>query len=338
MLSRLTRLLKALGVIVGGTGIAMLSLAVYAETRLRQLETLDAVRDAPGGSFVTVEDLSIHFEAHGVGDPVVLIHGFGGSTYTWRLNVAPLATRYRVYALDLAGFGYSERTDRPVFGRTQQAKLLHDFLRALGEKRPVVLIGSSLGASVAVRFALDYPEATRGLVLLAPSLFWNGPRLRRFAPLFEAPWLGRVITRTLYYLLLANDRATARILASAYGSRLEMVTGDVREALLRPLRVRGSADAARGLVRSRDDRPFNTRLAEIKVPTLIVAGSQDRAVPLEQVEQAHRALPESRLVVLEDAGHLLHEDEPEAFNDMLINWLANLSAPTGSVGYSGSRA
>lgn len=294
----------------------------YAEWRLRQLETLDAGRDAPRGKNIVVEGLRIHYEVAGDGEPIVLVHGFGGSTFSWRLNIGPLAAAgYRVYAIDLPGFGFSERTSKPVFTSLDWARLIREFLGRVGipETRTVV-IGNSMGGAVALRFAVEFPELTRGLVLTAPAVYFRRD-WRRVRVLFDVPVFGPAIIRAAYYVLLARGSGAERIIASAYGDRIDQVTREMRESMTRPLRVRGSAASAVGLMRSVEPDFPPEAISRINCPILIVAGARDKAVPLSSVERLHAALSNSRLEVLPDAGHLAQEDEPVEVNRLILGFI-----------------
>lgn len=350
-----------------GSAVSMILVPfVYAESRLRHLETLDAVDDAPWGGHASVDGMLIHYECAGEGIPIVLIHGFGGSTYSWRFNLEPLAKAgYRVCALDLPGFGYSERTTKPVFTPTVQARVVRSVLGRIvaasgvggvdviggisraGEapeespgagstgdlessthfdgqgKEPAVLVGASLGAAAALRFAIDYPELTKALVLVAPATGFR-PFWRRFGGVFSLPVFGRVLARTLYFYAVASEKSAAKMMASAYGSRYDRITEEMRDSLLRPLRVRGSADSALGLARSEDLRPLVERLQEISAPILMVAGADDHAVPVGRVERLQEKLPTARLVVMRQAGHLVQEDVPKEFNRLVLDFLGSV--------------
>jgi magnesium chelatase accessory protein len=293
---------------------------IYAEYRIRRLETLDQVRDAPGGSHVTVDGLSIHYESAGSGAPLIFVHGFGGSTYSWRCNLDPFARRFRVYAIDLPGFGYSARTSRPVFGRQAQASIVHGFLHAMGESEPAVVVGHSLGGGVALRFAADFPAATRAVVLSAPAVYWRS-RWRWAPALLQTPVLGRPLARTTYYYALANPTSLERMLAGAYGSQLDTVSDEMRESMFRPVRVKGTADSILGLIRSRDDCPLSDILGRVTAPVLITAGGHDQAVPPTNIRRLDQALPDSRLVVFDTAGHLVHEEASGEFNRLALSFL-----------------
>lgn len=308
------------------------SVVLYSEISIRRLERLVAGYDAPGGESIEIDNNLIHYETQGAGPTIVLTHGFGGSTYSWRKNIGPLATAgYRVVALDLLGFGYSSRTSQPVYTARAQASLVRSFLDVLDGQNSVqgdntgehryILIGNSLGAGVVLCFALDYPDATRAVVCTAPVVSFSLP-WRRARPLFRIPLLGRLLARTIYFYALAGPSAAARMIAAAYGERIEDVSVEMREEMLRPLQVRGSADSALGLALSYDARPFMHDLEPIRSPVLVVAGARDAAVPLSSVRNVYERLPNAEMVILPRAGHLVQEDEPERFNNLVLDFLS----------------
>ncbi|HZT96560.1 MAG TPA: alpha/beta fold hydrolase [Chloroflexota bacterium] len=300
-----------------------MAVLTYCRLRIWRLETLDAVRDAPDGSFVDVDGLRIHYQAFGSGPPLVFIHGFAGSTYSWRLNTEPLGRSFRTYSLDLPGFGYSERTARPLYDSASQARVVKGFLEAVGERYPAAMVGSSLGCGVAVRFALDNPHEASALILVAPALDIQIPwtRLRQ---LFAVPVLGRQLAAVIYYLALANPRSLDRFLAAAYGDKADGVTAQMREAMLRPVRVRGTALSALGLARSMEAGHLEDALAKLRVPVMFVAGAEDRAVSLASVRRLHRRIPQSRLLIF-DTGHLVQEEAATEFNEAVAEFLNEAS-------------
>ncbi len=299
------------------------ALIAYCHLKIHQLESLDAETAASSGSYVDVLGLKIHYEAYGSGIPVVFIHGFGGSTYSWRMNLQFLGTGFRAYALDLPGFGYSQRTSTPLYNRSAQARVVRTFLHNLGENQRAVIVGSSLGAGVALRYAIDFPEQTRGLILVAPALRSVSTR-PGLLKLFSIPLLGRELAAVIYYLALANPHALSRFLASAYGAKASQITEEMRESMLRPVRVKGSAQSALGLARSREPSNLWDAIPTIRVPILIIAGRLDRAVPLQAVERLHEWAGQSKLEVICDAGHLVQEEVPQRFNRLVTDFLRSL--------------
>ena len=241
----------------------------------------------------------------GNGPPVVLLHGQGGWAGMWLPVAADLMRRHRVVAPDLPGLGASTVPDGPP----DAARVLA-WLAALVERTcpaPPAMVGASLGASIAARFAIDHPDRLSRLVLV------DAGSLARFRPapgvvLALVRFLARPSERTQRGFLrqVAADPARARALmgsdAQAYGLELAR-TPSVRAANRRLLRELGTRPIPSG------------QLAAIAVPTALIWGRQDRVMRLRIAEEAS-ARYGWPLHVIEDAGHFAIE-RPEAFRSAL---------------------
>ena len=241
----------------------------------------------------------------GDGPPVVLLHGQGGWAGMWLPVAADLMRRHRVVAPDLPGLGASTVPDGPP----DAARVLA-WLAALVERTcpaPPAMVGASLGASIAARFAIDHPDRLSRLVLV------DAGSLARFRPapgvvLALVRFLARPSERTQRGFLrqVAVDPARARALmgsdAQAYGLELAR-TPSVRAANRRLLRELGTRPIPSG------------QLAAIAVPTALIWGRQDRVMRLRIAEEAS-ARYGWPLHVIEDAGHFAIE-RPEAFRSAL---------------------
>jgi pimeloyl-ACP methyl ester carboxylesterase len=241
----------------------------------------------------------------GDGPPVVLLHGQGGWSAMWLPVVPGLMAHHRVVAADLPGLGASTVPDGPP----DAARVLA-WLEALTERtcpEPPAMVGASLGASIAARFAIAHPDRLSRLVLVAAG------SLARFRPapgvvLAMARFIARPSERTQRGFLrqVAVDPARARALmgadAGAYGLELAR-TPSVRAANRRLLRELGTRQIP------------SEQLAGIAVPTALVWGRQDRVMRLRIAEEAS-ARYGWPLHVVEDAGHFAIE-RPEAFEAAL---------------------
>ncbi len=124
--------------------------------------------------FVSVDGRSLHYTQHGRGAPIILIHGFAGSTYTWRALIPLLAPTHTVYAVDLLGFGLSDKPADGDYSMAGQGRLIIGFIEALGLQQPV-LAGHSMGVLVAAFAALSSPARIGSLVLIGPSFYHGRP-------------------------------------------------------------------------------------------------------------------------------------------------------------------
>jgi pimeloyl-ACP methyl ester carboxylesterase len=268
--------------------------------------------DKPG-RIVDVDGYGVHVVEMGAGPAVLLVHGFGGHTYSYRRLMPLLATDYRVVAVDLKGYGFSQRDAAAGLSFTDQAAMLHALLRRLAIDRAAV-VGHSMGGAVVQRLAVTHPDDVSAIVLAAS--FSPGGRGRR-VPAIPAPLLRP-------FLPLLAGFAASRILRLSYYDAGSL-TAEVGEGYLRPARIVGSMDGLLASMRDRaHDPPFDPRA--IHQPVLVLAGSHDRVVPLSSALKLRADYPEARVVVVDRAGHLLLEEQPEACAEAIRGFLAESEA------------
>lgn len=287
---------------------------------------------APPEEFLVVNGIKTHLIRKGdAGPEVVLIHGFGSSTYTWRKNVDVLAKDHRVVAIDLKGFGL---TEKPRDGRYDFATLtrhLEDTIDALKFQRPV-LVGNSMGGMIALRAALRRPDRVRALVLVdaAPLRTAAGPmgRPAAVAPKADPAPATKPGNPVLANLKSAFVRAaiTRGMVESGLKSSFKdpsLVTPEMVDVYYRPLGIEGGAEAlmAMGGPPPAGELPLPP-ISALKAPTLIVWGRYDRVIPVKVADEFEKSIPGARKVIFENSGHLPHEEEPDAFNPLLTRFIA----------------
>lgn len=266
----------------------------------------------------------VAYREAGQGPAVLLIHGMGGSSLTWKALLPHLATRYRVIAPDLLGHGQSDKP-RGDYSLGAFAVWLRDLLDLLGVAR-VTLVGHSLGGGVAMQFVHQHPDYCERLVLISSGGL--GPELGRSLRLLSTPGIELLLPVAAAPSVVAlGERVRswlgARGLASpevgetwnAYASLSDPQT---RTAFLRTLR---SVVDAQGQAVSALNRLHFT----LGLPTLLIWGDQDRLIPPAHGEAAHAALPGSRLVILPAVGHFPQVEAPLAVADTLDDFIANSS-------------
>lgn len=319
----MNRVLKGAAVIAPTLLIAA-GVGVWALSRqeLSERETLDP-DSAASGQFLALDGRRIHYQVKGQGKPVVLIHGFGASIITWRHNFAVLAEQFRVYMLDLPGFGFSAKGRDNDYTWAAQADTIAALLDHGGATEPVSLIGNSMGGAIALEFALAYPERVDKLVLIDAAAYLPSRRM--------PAWGGRLftlyppLTRLAIAKTLLNPKGMDNSLRRVYHDP-NCVTPELREAFYQPARTPGAADA---LVQMINDFPKNfiaDRLGQLQAPALVIWGDDDKLIPLEQGERLARELPHARLVVIPEAGHLPHEEQPAEVNALIREFLSARAA------------
>ncbi len=255
----------------------------------------------------------------GRGPALLFLHGIGDDSSTWLELLATLSADFTVIAPDLLGHGSSAKP-RADYSVAAYACGMRDLLTTLDVDR-VTVVGHSLGGGVAMQFAYQFPERCERLVLVGSGGVGAGvhPLLR----LAAAPGAGLVLPllgtppavaalRGFAGLLRLFDDADLDYVLTRYARLVEPGT---RAAFLRTLR---SVVDWRGQVVNMLDRCYLTE----GIPTLLVWGTEDRVVPSGHALRAHRAMPGSKLVLFEGAGHFPHRSDPERFLEILREFLA----------------
>jgi pimeloyl-ACP methyl ester carboxylesterase len=228
----------------------------------------------------------IRYRVVGNGPAVVLVHGLAGSWRWWQPVVAHLATRFRVYLIDLPGFGTARRQ---TFVLADAPSYLLELIEAFGLER-ANLVGHSAGGAVCARVAVLWPEAVDRLVLAAPAGLLERRRIRQ------------------------NLLPLARSLRQARPRFLPVVLGDTLRAGLVTL-YRSSGQLL-------DDGTLRGQLSSIKAPTLLIWGERDHLVPAALAAGYEQTIPEARLVLLEHAGHMPMLERPEQFSRAVLQFLS----------------
>jgi pimeloyl-ACP methyl ester carboxylesterase len=261
--------------------------------------------------YVPIDGSNLRYVDAGVGSPVIFLHGFAASIYSWRKTLAPVESAgFRVIALDLRGFGSS---DKPAqgYGNAEYARLVVALMDSL-HLPDAVLVGHSMGGAIAAEVAIAYPERVRGLVLIDAA----GAGIR-------APLLLRVATWPLVLSLVSGLRGrsiAARILKSTYADPRRVLPVDV-DQYYAPVAEADFGRALRGVLREFRFDALPGRLGAIQAPTLALWGAEDRWIPPRLGRALASELARVAFVTVPNAGHSVQEEAPGAVNRLLIAFL-----------------
>lgn len=266
--------------------------------------------------FVSAGGLTWHVQEMGPeiegGPLIVLLHGTGAATHSWRGLMPLLARDNRVIAMDLPGHGFTR--GRPAGGLTLpgMAKAVAALLEAL-DAHPSLLVGHSAGAAIALTLARQLPELPR-LVGINPAL---SPFPGIFAPLFQTLARALVLNPLVPRLFARTKRTVAEtepFLIRATGSRIDA------EGLRAYTVLLGNAQHCRGAVEMMagwDLEALQRNLPTMTTPVLLIHGASDRTVPASAVEQALKRLPNASMTLLAGLGHLAHEERPDLVAELI---------------------
>ena len=299
----------------GGLGAAV---AVKMLTRSDTVvwdEIADKVPHSEHSHFVNVEGARLHYQEFG--DPtnptLLLIHGYTASLFVWH-KVAPMLadSGFHVVAVDLVGFGYSEKPKWFDYSISSQARIVSRFMNTLGIGR-ATLVGSSYGGAVSMTIALDYPEFVEKLILIDPVCndeVLSHPILR----LASIRGVGEVITPFLVDSKLMLRRRMRRTLSK---TNHDLITNDRVSNILRPLHA---ADGHHSVLAT--SRAWNAGRLEkdahlINQQTLIIWGEEDSVIGIHNGYKLHDAILHSRFVILKNCGHVPAEEKSELVAELV---------------------
>lgn len=273
--------------------------------------------------FIRLNNLDVHIKTRGQGEPVfVLMHGFGASLYSWNKVMDRLGEVGTVIAFDRPAFGLTERPmswqgENP-YSPDAQMNLVVAILDHYGVKR-AILVGNSAGGTLAMETALKFPARVSALVLVDPAVYNGGGAPAWIRPLFNTPQLrhlGPLFARQL-------QSSGEEFLRSAWHDPSQL-SAEQQALYKKPLQVENWDRALWEMTLASRSSNLVARLDQFKLPILVITGDDDRIVPTEESVRLGGALPGAHLVIIPAAGHVPHEEKPDAFMEAVLAFLPDV--------------
>lgn len=296
--------------------IVITPLSLYATSDIETKDLDDTARTQAGGTYVKLPQGVTHYELSGPedGQVVVLLPGATIPMYVWDAQVEPLTKAgYRVLRYDLYGRGYSDRPDGD-YSQAFNRKQLADLLDALKITQPVDLIGVSMGGSLAVDFAANYPDRVKDLVIVAPMI--NSIKNDTNFKLMRIPIVGDFLTR-LIAVGVMSDRAAQLMQKSPKADEYAKMFKDQTQ-------FKGFEKASLAAARSdawadyTDD--FQT-VGKQDRKVLLIWGTADNDITPQMVQAIQKALPNVQFKQLDGIGHDPQVEVPEQVNNLMLDFL-----------------
>jgi pimeloyl-ACP methyl ester carboxylesterase len=255
------------------------------------------------------------YTAGEMGSPIILLHGAGvdSADISWSEFIGPLSKRHRVFAPDLPGYGCSDKPDDVEYSLAFYVEILARLIASLNLKQ-VNLIGLSLGGGISIAYTLKHPAKVNKLVLVgAYGLF------KRLPYHLLSYWYTQSSINELSYRLTAKSRRLVRwtLLNGLFGNS-DNLSDELVDVVYEALKAPDAGKAFASFQRSDVTRTglrsnLAARLSEIKVPTLIVHGTDDKSVPVVSAQKAHQTIEGSKLYLMSGCKHWAHKEKPEEF-------------------------
>ncbi|HEX6716243.1 MAG TPA: alpha/beta fold hydrolase [Pyrinomonadaceae bacterium] len=257
---------------------------------------------------VQIDNFQMAYTDTGSGRPVVLIHGYPFNRSLWNEQVAALSDSCRVIAPDLRGFGESEASDGPAT-MNRLAQDVAELLDHLGIARATIA-GLSMGGYVALAFYKQSSSRVRALILADTRAQADSEEAKQT----RAQQAEKALSEGMAGIA---DAMLPKLLTPETVSKRPEIVKRVRDMMLKT-KPEGAAAVLRGMA-ERDDQ--TSLLVKISVPTLILVGAEDAITPVADSEKMSQAIPGSRLIVLENAGHVSNLERTEQFNQALLDFI-----------------
>jgi pimeloyl-ACP methyl ester carboxylesterase len=275
----------------------------------------------PNSRFYVSGDANMHYRiwnSNATKGNVMLIHGFSGSTYSWRYTADFLADNgFRVLAVDVPPYGFSERKSHLNYSNEAQAKRLWEICNTIDSLQPWSIAGHSMGAQIAGMMAAQVPNKCAKLIFV-DGIFGNEDAVLKKPFYLAALKLSPVkrLAEAAGKIFLFNEEKFSELLESAYGEKPD--SADVA-AYLKPFAVKNTASCILESGVSKNTSQLN--FSDVKAPTLIIWGEKDTWIPLTVGEEFSERNAIIKLYKVEGAGHCPMETHPAEFNNIILNFL-----------------
>ena len=274
-----------------------------------------------------LDSIHLKWTSYGEGTPIVFLHGFGASSYTWHHLIKPLSPHYKLYLVDLKGFGSSPKPRDGKYSIFDQARLVKQFVQE-NHLDSYILAGHSYGGGVALALSVSYLNESQNpikkLILVDNAAYPQ--TFPFFIKALRIPILGR-----LGLSIIPTKMNVKSVLNLAFFDKRNISTEMINE-YSRALGMPGGKYALRQVARQilpPEMTELMNQYHNISIPVMIVWGRQDEVIPLEIGERLNHELSNSTLAVIENCGHHPHEEKPKEFIALVKDFL-NADSTTSS--------
>jgi magnesium chelatase accessory protein len=276
--------------------------------------------------FVEAAGVKWHVQTLGSGPVLLLLHGTGASTHSWRNIVPFLQTHFTIVMLDLPGHGFSSMASGIGMSLPGMAAGVGALVRALGIS-PQIVAGHSAGAAILIRMVLDRLVSPRVLISINGALVpFGGTAAPIVSPLAKLMFLNPVAP--LFFAWRAQSKDAVRQVLVGTGSAVSDADLELYQRLFQSP---GHCEAALSMMARWDLLQLQADLKKLSVSTILVAGERDKAVPPADAERVSQSIADSRVIKVATAGHLAHEEQPETLAAIILEAAAAQDAAQSAV-------
>lgn len=273
-------------------------------------------------NFVKLAGIDIHYEIAGDIDSenlIVLLHGFGASTFSWHKVIQDLSQEALVIAYDRPAFGFSERPAEwnqiNPYGLEGQLIILDELIQQFGADKEITLVGHSAGGRIAAEYEVAYPQKIENLILLAPALSSAGGTPNWLSWLFKVPQINELGP----YLVEGIATSGLALLDRSYFDS-NLITDEIKNGYTAPLNIFGWERAFWEFTKAQQSSEFD--VSRITSTTFFITGDSDTVVPTDETVKNYQLISNnSKLRVIKNSGHLPNEENPREFVEAVLQFI-----------------
>ena len=316
------KLLRLFGWLLGSILVLLIVLGIVFYQKDQSPEEVYKKYALASSQQIAIGGVQLHYSDEGNrldSTPLLLIHGTSSSLRTWDGVTAQLKNQYRIIRFDLPGFGLTGPNPNHDYSTRYYNEVIDSLLKALQISR-VIIVGNSLGGAIATQYAIYQPAKVRGLVLvdaagLPPAKKTKGAIGFKLA---QMPVINQLLTKITPRVLVKKS------LQDAYGD-IGKVTDSLTTQYFDMLTREGNRKALVDRMRQGWQVTDGNFLTKVEAPTLIVWGSKDRLIPVENAALFQQKIKNSQVHIWDNLGHVPMEEDPVAFSDIVLKWRKDLN-------------
>jgi pimeloyl-ACP methyl ester carboxylesterase len=266
------------------------------------------------GKYLNVKGIKTFYVERGKGKTLLFLHGWGASSFSWRNNLLPLSEHFHVIALDLKGFGLTEKP-KEKYDLSEFTEHVKAFIDELGLEK-ICLVGNSMGGGIAINLTYNFEELIDRIILIDATAIRDENTLPLSFRIVGIKPIGELLS-----FFMINRKTVINTLNQVYHDKSK-INSEVIEGYYKPLKLQGSRRVLLSSLRNLSKfKVLKNYLEKINKKCLIIWGEKDPWLPVKYAYEINKKIRDSKLIIIPEAGHVPHEEKPEIVNEAIVNFM-----------------
>jgi len=281
--------------------------------KINKFQNLNIQSTGLVNKYIKLRNVNINYIEKGKeGNNILFLHGLGGNTSTFRYCIEKISKNNKIYALDLKGFGYSERPLNSNYSLEEQAKILLEFLNKKNITK-VIAVGHSMGGEITLLAYNMNPEKFSKIILIDSSGLENSPR-------FLLKFINQPIVDVIYYNLFNKESSFRKVLRTLFFDDT-LIDKEVVQNYYTPFKIENSNKAYLNIMKGFKRYNISDILVDISIPTLVIWGENDTWIDVKYGYKFNKLIKNSKLEIIPEVGHLCIEEKHDITNKIIEDFI-----------------